>query len=627
MLSISCQHSTNTLRYGEQVVLSPHDLSPTLATKTPTVEMSDSRSPDARTFWFRDAVVYQIWPASYKDSSNDGVGDIQGIISTLDYVKSLGVNTIWLSPMYDSPQVDMGYDISDYQAVYPPYGTLGDMEELIHECHSREIKLILDLVINHTSDQHVWFQESKKSKNNPKRDWYIWKPAKRDPATGERRPPNNWRGALNQSAWTWDEDTQEYYLHLFTPQQPDLNWSNDECRRTLYKDTIEFWLAKGINGFRVDTVNLYSKPLDFPDAPITDPNAEWQIGDSVFCNGPRMHEYLQEMGTIFAKYDAMTVGELGSTPDIQDVMKYISASRNELSQIFQFDISILGRDVNDFHATHPFTLIELKDVVEKWQRFHEGTDAWPTVFLENHDLPRCINKYASDKPEDAAASAKMLALMEVGLTGTLYIYQGQEIGMTNVPKSWSHEEYKDVIAINYYRDAERRSGGDQELLAKTLADINKQGRDNARTPVQWSAEPNGGFSSDATTTPWMRTNDNYTSINVAAQTGDKSSVLAFYRKALAVRKEHASLLGRGEFRLVDRKNDKLFKYVKIPEGGKDDEAGQRAFVVLNFSDTPQEYQVPKEAGGSKAVVLLQTADDGVLGKLGPWQGRMYMYRP
>ncbi|EST06878.1 Glycosyl hydrolase, family 13, catalytic domain protein [Kalmanozyma brasiliensis GHG001] len=582
---------------------------------------------DARTFWFRDAVVYQIWPASYKDSNNDGIGDIQGIISTLDYVKSLGVNTIWLSPMYDSPQVDMGYDISDYQNVYPPYGTLQDMEELIRECLARGIKLILDLVINHTSDQHAWFQESKKNKDNPKRDWYIWRPAKYDAETGERIPPNNWRGALNQSAWTWDEATQEYYLHLFTPQQPDLNWTNDECRRTLYTDTIEFWLKKGINGFRVDTVNLYSKPMDFPDAPITDPDAKWQIGDSVFCNGPRMHEYLQEMGAIFAKYDAMTVGELPATPNVEDVIRYISAERSELSEIFQFDISILGRSAADFYATHPYTLKELKEVVERWQRFVEGTDAWPTVFLENHDLPRAISKYASDKPEHIAASGKMLALMETGLTGTLYLYQGQEIGMTNVPTTWSHEEYKDVIAINYYRDAATRSSNDPTVLKKTLEDINRQGRDNARTPMQWTAASNGGFSTDASTVPWMRANDNYTSINVAAQEDDEESVLAFYRKALAVRKQYASLLGRGEFRLLERDDQQVFKYVKIAEGGKDGDAGARAFAVLNFSDMPQEYQVPEEAGGSKARVLLGSLEDGQPGKLRAWEGRMYVYEP
>ncbi|KAJ9473875.1 Oligo-1,6-glucosidase IMA5 [Pseudozyma hubeiensis] len=593
----------------------------------PLNQLAPPPAGDNRTFWFRDAVIYQIWPASYKDSNNDGIGDIQGIISTLDYVKSLGVDTIWLSPMYDSPQIDMGYDISDYQNVYPPYGTLQDMDELISECHARGIKLILDLVINHTSDQHAWFQESKKSKDNAKRDWYIWRPAKYDVKTGERRPPNNWRGALNQSAWAWDEATQEYYLHLFTPQQPDLNWTNDECRRTLYSDTIEFWLKRGINGFRVDTVNLYSKPMDFPDAPITDPDAEWQIGDTVFCNGPRMHEYLQEMGAIFAKYDAMTVGELPSTPNIEDVLRYISAERNELSQVFQFDISILGREENDFYATHPFTLQELKEVVERWQRYTEGTDAWPTVFLENHDLPRAINKYASDKPEFITASGKMLALMESGLTGTLYIYQGQEIGMTNVPKSWGHEEYKDVIAVNYYRDAETRSGGDAAVLKKTLDDINRQGRDSARTPVQWTSELNGGFSTDPKTVPWMRTNDNFTSINVAAQEKDDQSVLAFYRKVLALRKQHASLLARGEFRLLDREDQQVFKYMKISEGGKDDEAGERAFVVLNFSDFPQEYTVPEEAGGSKATMLVETLEKGEPGKLRPWEGRMYLYKP
>lgn len=284
--------------------------------------------------WWKESVVYQIYPASYKDSNGDGVGDLPGIISELDYIKSIGVDVIWICPMYDSPQVDMGYDIRDYENVYPPYGTVQDMETLIAETHKRGMRIILDLVINHTSDQHKWFQESRSSKDNPKRDWYIWRPAKY--VNGERKPPNNWRSNFGGSVWTWDEHTQEYYLHLFCPEQPDVNFENDETRKAIYKSAITFWLDKGVDGFRIDTVNMYSKPADLADAPITEPDAEYQFAGFQYCNGPRMHEFLGEMNAIFSKYDAMTVGECPNTPDIEGVIKYVSAREKQLDMVFQF---------------------------------------------------------------------------------------------------------------------------------------------------------------------------------------------------------------------------------------------------------------------------------------------------
>ncbi|KAJ9480417.1 Alpha-glucosidase MAL32 [Pseudozyma hubeiensis] len=569
----------------------------------------------SRTFWFRDAIIYQVWPASFRDSNNDGIGDIQGIIMSLDYIKSLGVNTVWLSPMYDSPQVDMGYDISDYESVYPPYGTVADMEQLIKECHNRGIKLLLDLVVNHTSDQHAWFKESRKSKDSPKRDWYIWRPAKYD-ADGNRHPPNNWRSNFNQPAWTWDEATQEYYLNLFCPEQPDLNWTNDECRKAIYKSAMEFWLEKGVNGFRVDTVNMYSKPMDFPDAPITDPGAETQPAGMVYCNGPMMHTWLKEMGAILERYDAMTVGELPNTPKTADVVRYVSAVENELSQVFQFDIVDLGRNPVDIMSYDGYKLPDMKRVVEKWQRFTEGNDAWTTVFIENHDQGRSISRFASDKPEHIADSGKLLALMNMSLTGTVYVYQGQEIGMTNVPRDWAAEEYLDVNSINYLAAVKKRTNNDPKALAKALLDVNFLGRDNARTPVQWSSQPNGGFSSNPETKPWMRTNDNYTSINVEVQQNDASSVLNFYRKAIAVRKQRASLLGRGEFRLLEEDDESLFKFVKIAE------SGEKAFVVLNFTDKQQKYELPKEVQGAELV--LGTRDDDEKGSLRAYEGRLYV---
>lgn len=372
--------------------------------------------------WWKDGVVYQIYPASFKDSNGDGIGDIPGITQSLDYLKSLGIDIVWICPMYDSPQIDMGYDISDYENVYPPYGTLSDMEELIHECHKRGMRIILDLVINHTSDQHKWFKESRSSKDNPKRDWYIWRPAKYD-EQGNPKPPNNWRSNFGGSVWEWDENTQEYYLHLFCPEQPDLNWENEETRKAIYASAMTFWLDKGVDGFRVDTVNMYSKDTAYPNAPITDHGAEWQEAGKVYCNGPRMHEFLAEMNAILCKYDAMTVGECPHTPDPKRVLQYVSAKEKQLNMVFQFDVVDVGMGSVFKYQTTPFAfkLDDIKAAIGRTQGIITGTDAWTTVFMENHDQARSISRFGNDSPQWRVRSGKMLALMLSALSGTLYV--------------------------------------------------------------------------------------------------------------------------------------------------------------------------------------------------------------
>ena len=435
--------------------------------------------------WWKTGTVYQIWPASYKDSNSDGLGDIPGIISTLDYLKTLGIDIIWLSPMYDSPQKDYGYDISDYQAIYPPFGTMQDMDALIEGCHSRGIKLILDLVINHTSDQHRWFLESKKDKTNPKADWYMW----RDPkiVDGKRMPPNNWRAIFGGSAWEWVEERQQYYLHLFVKEQPDLNWELEEVRMALYKEAIEFWLDKGIDGFRVDTCNLYSKQPGLPDAPISLPEEYYQPAFKLFENGPRMHEWLQEQRRVcLDKYgDILMVGECPGS-DEKTILEYVDPKTNEFSCVFDFDTVDLGTNRNfggKKHQTYKHQLPEFKLSLAKVQRMMMNNDAWGTVFLENHDQARSISRFATDKAEFREAAAKMLAAVIACLTGTLFLYQGQEIGTYNHSSKWKIEDLRDIDSINAYNDVKDRYGDDPNWNRKAMTGLATIGRDNARLPV------------------------------------------------------------------------------------------------------------------------------------------------
>lgn len=467
-----------------------------------------------------------------------------------------------------------------------------------------------------TTDMSNRFKESRSSRTNPKRDWYIWKPARYE--NGQRKPPNNWRSSFGGSAWQWDESTGEYYLHLYCPEQPDLNWDNDECRWAIYESAMLFWLNKGVDGFRVDTVNMYSKPPGLPDAPMTDPDAEWQEAGLVYCNGPRMNEYLSEMNAILSRYNAMTVGECPFTPDIETVIEYVGASNKRLNMVFQFDVVDVGIGKVFKYQTSPFAykLHDFKDAIARTQGLLDGTDAWTTSFIENHDQARCISRYGDDSPEWRERSGKMLSLLFASLSGTLFVYQGQEIGMINMPPEWPIEEYKDVDSSNYYRMVAERSDNDSTELAKAQASLQHLSRDHARTPMQWNANTNGGFTDDSVET-WMRVNTSTAEINVARQAGEKDSVLAFWRHMLQFRKENADVLIHGRFELVDEENEKVLSFVKH---GK----GRSALVVCNFSSDSSD--LPSVCGTGKKDMVLNNVPHQEEEKLSPWEGRVYMLR-
>ncbi|KAH8433360.1 alpha-glucosidase [Aspergillus melleus] len=577
---------------------------------------TESAVPSGQNNWWKEATVYQVYPASFKDSNGDGWGDIPGVIEKLPYLHSLGVDVVWLSPMYDSPMHDMGYDVSDYEKVLPAYGTVEDVEKLVQACHERGMKLLLDLVINHTSDQHRWFQESRSSKDNEKRDWYFWRPPRYD-ANGNRQPPSNYRGYFAGSTWTWDEHTQEYYLHLYAKEQPDLNWDNEATRKAIYDSAIRFWLDKGIDGFRVDTVNKYSKHTGFPDAPITDPNSDIQPAVQVWCNGPRIHEFIREMhDDVLQPYgDVVTIGELANTPNPRDVLDYVKASAKELSMVFHLDIGHIGMggSLEDKYIFHPWKLTQMKAIVSKWQSFIVGTDGWTTVFCENHDNGRSVSRFGNDAPEYRARSATMLAIMIIAMTGTLFLYQGQEIGMINAPRNWSVEEYKDIEGGGYYQEAQ----GNPTRQSQIMEGLRILARDHARLPMQWDASPHAGFT---TGDPWMRAHDLYPEINVQRQEDDPDSVLSFWKKVLQLRKEYRELFIHGSFGMVDFDNQQTFCFVKSMDEKK-------ALVTLNFTDSKQPLE-PSITGMRLLVSNYAgrgTAMSGISSEfLQPYEGRIYI---
>lgn len=586
--------------------------------------------------WWKHAVIYQIYPASYCDSNGDGIGDLPGITSKLDYIASLGVNVIWVCPMYDSPQVDMGYDIANYEDVYGPYGTLEDMETLIRETHARGMKIMLDLVINHTSDQHAWFKESRSSKDNDKRDWYMWQPAKYSP-DGQRLPPNNWRCNFGGgSTWEWDEHTGEYYLHLFAKEQPDLNWENPITRKAIYASSMEFWLERGVDGFRVDTVNMYSKPPGLPDAPVVDPGAPFQPAGLLYCNGPRMHEFLSEMNEILTKYGAITVGECPNTPDMSRVLRYVSAEAKQLDMVFQFDMMDVGFGRTHKYETTPknWVLPEIKATMGLIQGLIRGTDAWTTVFMENHDQARSVSRFTSDSPTHRVAGAKMLALMQSCLSGTQFIYQGQEIGCVNAPKdSYPLENYLDLdsyLFINYVKERRGPEGVDKAF--DTLAHL---ARDHARIPMAWNGKAKyGGFSEEAEKAgkevkePWMKPHPLAGEINVASQLDDPHSVLAFWRKALLFRQEHADLLVYGDYRAVREDDVNLHFFLKEAPHG----SSVKALITLNFSDSEKQWddltaeELGLEEGAEVKLVPIMSSRGGKVTEkaLAPFEGRVYL---
>ncbi|KEF55684.1 uncharacterized protein A1O9_08434 [Exophiala aquamarina CBS 119918] len=589
--------------------------------------------------WWHNATGYQVYPASFRDSNGDGIGDLPGIISSLDYLKDLGVDFIWLSPTYDSPQHDMGYDVSDYEAIYGPYGTMDDMDTLIRELHARGMRIVLDLVVNHTSSEHAWFKASRQSKDNKFSDWYIWRDPKEDgplqqplgtgTARREGRPPNNWRAAFGGSVWTYAEERGQYYMHLALPEQPDLNWENPEVRKAVFESAIGFWLKKGVDGFRADVVNCYCKDQTFPDAPVSMPNEAIQpMLPQHILNGPRIHEWLQQMRTdALERYggeDVLLLGELPAT-GMDEITKYMSAIPRELDMVFDLDFLMVGNDwASKPHEFQQPKLPDLKDAFVKTQGFLScAPEAWTSTFLENHDFPRSIHRFGPGISGDyQIAAAKMLALFLATLSGTLFIYQGQEIGMRNVSESWTQEDFRDRAILEYFTEMELKYPGDRTMQSKALAGAHRMSRDNARTPMQWSsASPNAGFSAPHAS-PWIKVNENYAKLNVADQLGVKGSVLEFWRELIKFRKENADLFIEGQFELLDRDNERTFTYLKKSVSAQPNE--RKALVVLNFSNELVESCVPEQHREPHPEFMYGSAGSSAISeKLKPWEGRVY----
>ncbi len=526
--------------------------------------------------WWKESVFYQIYPRSFQDSDGDGIGDLKGIIKRLDYLKWLGVGAVWLCPVYDSPNADMGYDIRDYNKIMEEFGTMEDFDELLAGLHERGIRLVMDLVVNHTSDENAWFVESRKSRDNPYRDFYIW----RDGVNG--REPNNWGSFFTPSAWKYDEGTGQWYLHLFSEKQPDLNWENPQMRRSVY-DMINGWFERGIDGFRMDVIGMIAKDPLLPDGE----GEGYVIPLESFCFQPKMHDYLREMReACFDGRDCMCVGETNFvTPrQAQDLL----GDGRELDLLFQFDIMDMDGEGSKWNVI-PFDLLKFKSIIEKWQKAIE----WNTLFLGNHDQPRVVSRFGcTDSKELRVRSAKMLAMAMYFLKGTPFIYQGEEIGMTNMPFE-SESQLRDVESINLLNEAEKDGRTDwawQGILAK--------GRDNARTPMQWDDSENGGFTSAE---PWIGLNPNYTEISVEKAEKDHDSVLWFYRELIQARKEN-DVLRYGDFEMLYPDDPYLFVYKRSYQG-------RSICVCCNFSSS--EMPVPRECEG-KPLMQCGIKDDKLL---------------
>lgn len=542
--------------------------------------------------WWKEGIVYQIYPRSFMDSTGNGIGDIQGIIQKLDYIKSLGVDIIWLCPVYKSPNDDNGYDISDYRNIMDEFGSMSDFDELLAGCHKRGIKLIMDLVVNHSSDEHAWFEESRLSKDNPYRDYYIWKPGKNG------GPPNNWQAFFGGSAWEHDELTDEYYLHLFTTKQPDLNWENPKVREEV-ADIIKFWFDKGVDGFRMDVISLISKRPAYDDM-VSD-----VFEDTIrkqYANGPRIHEFLHELNkNVLSKYDIMTVGE-GPGITLEHGLNYVDESREELDMVFHFDHMFIDFGPGGKFDPQPFDLVDFKNVFTQWDQKLKGK-GWGSIFLGNHDFPRIVSRFGNDK-DYHNKSAKLLAMLLLSLRGTPYIYQGDEIGMTNVAFETTYD-YRDIETINYFKSLELEGKNPLHFMPN----VHKMGRDNARTPVQWSDEPNGGFS---LVEPWIRSNPNYADINVEYQERNSKSILNFYREMVALRKANPTLV-YGDYESIMNDHPHIYAYRRWDET-------HEFLVVLNMSELTIDFQ-PILTG---LELLLYNYDDSTEDLLmRPWEAKLF----
>ena len=550
--------------------------------------------------WWQRSTVYQIYPRSFQDSNGDGIGDLPGITSRLEYIRELGADAVWLSPIYKSPNDDNGYDISDYQDIMTEFGTMADFDAMLEKAHSLGLKIVMDLVVNHSSDEHRWFVESRSSRDNPYRDYYIWRKGKEDGGL-----PNNWGSCFGGSVWEFDEKTGMYYMHLFSKKQPDLNWDNPTVRDEVFR-MMDWWLQKGIDGFRMDVISLISKPEGLPDG---EPEANGYASFHLAANGPHEHEYLREMNRrVLSKYDLLTVGECAGVT-LEEARSYANLDGSELSMVFQFEHMeadfdpVLGR-----YAEQHKDLPRLKEVLSRWQRDLEGI-AWNSLYWDNHDQPRVVSRYGSEKEEYRETSAKMLATCLHMMQGTPYVFQGEELGMTNYPWT-SIDQINDIESLGNYR----------AYLAKGLMTeeegirmMRRRSRDNARTPMQWDATKNAGFT---TGTPWLPVNPNYVTVNAAEQLARADSVFHYYQRLIALRKE-MDVIVYGHYELLEPEHPDLFVYTRT--------LGEESLLVIcNFSEEEQTYKIPAEYRDSE-VLIANYDTPAPTGKLRPWE-TLVLYR-
>ena len=515
---------------------------------------------DVNRKWWKETVVYQLYPRSFKDTDGDGIGDLKGVIEKLDYIKSLGIDVVWMNPIFESPNDDMGYDISDYRAIMKEFGTIEDFDMLLKGLHDRGIKLIMDLVVNHSSDEHPWFKESRKSKDNPYRNYYHWWDAEKG------KPPYRWSiFDKDSNAWKYDALTNSYYLHIFSEKQPDLNWENPKVRYEVY-DIMKFWLDKGIDGFRLDVIACISKDISFPELPKEMPTSKWF---PYYTQGPHLHEYLQEMNReVFSKYDCMNVGEM-SFVTTDDALLFVDEDRNELQTFYHFDHTGVGVSKENFMYSDDtnWDLVAWKKVFYNWDKVF-AEKGWGTIYLGNHDMSRMVSRFGNDSEAFRAVSAKMLHTFLLSMRATSYIFNGDEIGMTNT--NHTHiENYQDLYTINYYNGLQQK-GEDYEGFLKSHAKIS---RDNARTPMQWDTTTQAGFTKAR---PWLAVNENYKTINVEEQESNSNSVLHYFRSMVQLRKSNPTLI-YGAFELVDENNEQIFAYNRKLDD-------KQLLIILNFSD-------------------------------------------
>lgn len=553
-------------------------------------------------------MVYQIYPRSFMDCNGDGIGDLKGITSKLDYLKELGIDVIWLSPVYKSPNDDNGYDISDYRDIMTEFGTMSDFDVMLVEAHKREIKIMMDLVVNHSSDEHPWFIEAKKSRDTPCRDYYIWRQATKDGAL-----PNNWGACFGGPVWEYDETSDSYYLHLFSRKQPDLNWENPGLRREVY-DLMTYWLEKGVDGFRMDVINFISKVEGLPDGEKME-GSIFGDGSPYYLNGPKIHDYLQEMNQeVLSKYDIITVGEMPGV-NIEQAKLYTGVDRNELNMVFHFEHVSLGDGEFGKWSPGEWQLTELKAIFSRWQ-YGLKEDGWNSLYWSNHDQPRAVSRFGNDNRDYRERSAKMLATCLHMHQGTPYIYQGEEFGMTNVSFE-TISDYRDIETLNAYRDLVEEGELSREEMMEA---IYQRSRDNARTPVQWSDDVNGGFSSG---TPWISVNPNYREINAERAVNDPDSIFHYYKKLIQLRKKH-EIIVYGSYSMLMEENEQIYAFTRTF-------GNQKLLVICNFSEHRPTFELSEPICFSSKELLISNYDangeeDIKNLTLRPYEARVYYFK-